>query len=339
MAIDKINVHNDPRVQRLTAQVNGKTYGYLLGQPENGQYKDTIFLIHGFPDLSMAWRYQIPLLISLGLRVVVPDCLGYGRTDSPPWTPENERLYGFKALSDDIKELAKQLGSEKIILGGHDWGAAIVYRVALWHPELVTHLFAVCVPYFPPSSQYISHEDLVRTRLPNFGYQLQFKSGEVEKRVQTKEQIKQFLLTLYGGRTPDGQLGFNVQEGIFFDKQGTLGPSKLISDEELKYYVDEFSRNGIHAPLNYYRTRDVNFKDELSLSNPQIDIPVLVILASRDTALPPVMAQGMSKYLPNLTVEEVDTSHWALWEKPEEVNGILERWLKEGALSASGGKL
>lgn len=93
------------------------------------------------------------------------------------------------------------------------------------------------------------------------------------------------------------------------------------------------------ASVNYYRTRDVNFKDELSLSNPQIDIPVLVILASRDTALPPVMAQGMSKYLPNLTVEEVDTSHWALWEKPEEVNGILEKWLKEGALSASSGKL
>lgn len=28
----------------------------------------------------MGWRYQIPALLQLGLRVVVPDCLGYGRT-------------------------------------------------------------------------------------------------------------------------------------------------------------------------------------------------------------------------------------------------------------------
>lgn len=36
--------------------------------------------IHGFPDLSMGWRYQIPTLLNLGLRVVAPDCMGYGRT-------------------------------------------------------------------------------------------------------------------------------------------------------------------------------------------------------------------------------------------------------------------
>jgi hypothetical protein len=38
--------------------------------------------IHGFPDISMGWRYQIPMLLSLGLRVVAPDCMGYGRTVS-----------------------------------------------------------------------------------------------------------------------------------------------------------------------------------------------------------------------------------------------------------------
>lgn len=28
----------------------------------------------------MGWRYQIPDIINMGLRVVAPDCLGYGRT-------------------------------------------------------------------------------------------------------------------------------------------------------------------------------------------------------------------------------------------------------------------
>jgi len=36
----------------------------------------------------------------------------------------------------------------------------------------------------------------------------------------------------------------------------------------------------------------------------------------------------MSKHIPNLTLQQVNTAHWALWEKPEEVNVILEEWLK-----------
>lgn len=28
----------------------------------------------------MGWRYQIPMLLEMGLRVIAPDCLGYGRT-------------------------------------------------------------------------------------------------------------------------------------------------------------------------------------------------------------------------------------------------------------------
>lgn len=30
----------------------------------------------------MGWRYQIPMFVDMGLRVVAPDCLGYGRTVS-----------------------------------------------------------------------------------------------------------------------------------------------------------------------------------------------------------------------------------------------------------------
>lgn len=38
--------------------------------------------IHGWPDLSMGWRYQIPLLVEMGFRVVAPDMMGYGGTVS-----------------------------------------------------------------------------------------------------------------------------------------------------------------------------------------------------------------------------------------------------------------
>jgi pimeloyl-ACP methyl ester carboxylesterase len=38
--------------------------------------------IHGFPDLSIGWRYQIPHILKLGFRVIAPDCIGYGRSVS-----------------------------------------------------------------------------------------------------------------------------------------------------------------------------------------------------------------------------------------------------------------
>ena len=35
--------------------------------------------------------------------------------------PESLSNYGYKRAADDIEELAKQLGTSTIILGGHDW--------------------------------------------------------------------------------------------------------------------------------------------------------------------------------------------------------------------------
>ncbi|KAJ6164812.1 hypothetical protein N7470_003484 [Penicillium chermesinum] len=330
MSVDKIRVEGDPRIQHKSATVNGRNYGYLLSQPESGTYRATIFLLHGFPDISFGWRYQIPLFLNMGLRVVAPDCLGYGRTDAP----DDYTEYSHKRGANDIKELAAQLGASKIILGGHDWGAAFAYRVALWHPDLVTHLFTVCVPYAPPKEGFIPLEEIVQKSAPNFMYQVQFASGEVEKVIKTKSEIKQFLLSLYGGCTPEREFGFDVTKGVLFDKLPRLLPSRLLSEAETEYYATEFARHGMHGPLNWYRTRKVNHDDELAILGRKIEIPVLFIQALRDGALPPHLGKSMSKTLPNLAIERVDTAHWALWEKPAEVNAILKNWLQNVALQA-----
>jgi pimeloyl-ACP methyl ester carboxylesterase len=120
--------------------------------------------MHGFPDISAGWRYQMPMLLSLGLRVVAPDCMGYGRTvrqsfshsllprfrrggadeeqDAPPYTL---RDYGFKRVSDDMAELARQLGAEKIILGGHDWYVP-VYFLSSRTPQAVISAQSTACP-------------------------------------------------------------------------------------------------------------------------------------------------------------------------------------------------
>ena len=74
-------------------------------------------------------------------------------------------------------------------------------------------------------------EDLVRTRLPNFGYQLQFKSGEIEKKITSRDQIRQLLNGAYGGRSPDGSAAFEVQKGLDLEKLEGLEPTPLVNAE------------------------------------------------------------------------------------------------------------
>jgi pimeloyl-ACP methyl ester carboxylesterase len=55
--------------------------------------------------------------------------------------------YSLDQLSDDLANLAKALGREKIILFGHDWGGLIGYHVCYRHPDLVGHYIVTNCPH------------------------------------------------------------------------------------------------------------------------------------------------------------------------------------------------
>ena len=246
MSANEIELFDDSRITHNFADLNGQRYHYLKGQP-NGEAKGTVFLMHGWPDCSAGWRNQIPMFVDMGYRVIVPDVksivylvlldvlttfeiMGFGRTAAPEVPPNSLSLYGFKRAADDMKTLAEQLGCSQIILGGHDWGGAIIFRVALWYPGFITHLFSICTPYSPPSKEpYVPHETLVEKRLPQFQYQLQLASGEVESIIDSKEQMHNFFKAMYGSQGPNGEKGFDVYKGLLAENLGLLGPCPLLS--------------------------------------------------------------------------------------------------------------
>jgi soluble epoxide hydrolase/lipid-phosphate phosphatase len=190
------------------------------------------------------------------------------------------RLYSIKRAADDISELAKQLGAQRIILGGHDWGGFVVYRTAQWYPELVNHVFSICTPYAAPSKQFISLAEMVNGPLPQFGYQMQLAGPELEANVKSYDQVRNFLKALYGGKSEQGKPCFRPETGIDLVSLETIGvapsldgevcssqtTSQVIVDlilQELEYYTKEYMRHGLHGPLNWYRTRRINFEDDL----------------------------------------------------------------------------
>ncbi|KAG9240640.1 epoxide hydrolase [Calycina marina] len=316
--IDKISP-NDSRVQQRTAVLNGITYSYLLAEP-SGTPSNTIFLIHGFPDLSLGWRYQIPVLTSLGLRVIALDMMGYSGTDAP----DEIKYYTYKRAADDVATLAKRLGLSSIILGGHDWGGAIVYRIAMYYPKLISAFFSICTPFQPPKTKYVP-----ASSMPNFKYQLQFGGPDLEREISGEEKIKQFLNAMYGGRGPKGEPAFHVSHGAYMQNLPILCHTILLSKPELDYYTKRYAIHGMHGPTNWYRNGELNFEDEKQFAQAKFkfEMPVLFVGGTRDAALPPALSSGMEKWFRSLTRGEVDASHWALWEKPADVNQYLVEWL------------
>lgn len=124
-------------------------------------------------------------------------------------------------------------------------GGAIVYRVALWHPCLVTHLFSVCTPYSPPSKHFKPLEHYVNQGiLPNFAYQLKLADGQLDS-LTSRDQIRQFLNGMFGGRGPKGERGFDTQQGVLLENLPFLGPTRLVNEATLDYYADRYVRNGL----------------------------------------------------------------------------------------------
>lgn len=68
----------------------------------------------------------------------------------------------------------------------------------------------------PPTEKFVSTETLSKTKLPQFGYQLQFGSedGKVESVVRDEGMMRKFLLGMYGGRPSGGKKFMVPQVGI-----------------------------------------------------------------------------------------------------------------------------
>ncbi|EMR67943.1 putative epoxide hydrolase protein [Eutypa lata UCREL1] len=242
----------------------------------------------------------------------------------------------MKKISSHIATVIKEVTDQPIILGGHDWGGWFVWRLTLYYPELIRGVFSFCVPYRPPRPVKVTLEQLVE-KLPNWRYQLQISSGGTENIIQkSPERLRGFLNSLYGGRTPEGQPGFSTSVGIIEENIDIIGPSPLVSKDIMDFYVQEYSRHGLHAPCNWYRTRELESEDETVLAKEQPDfkfkLPAMLVMAEQDAALPLQMADGQEEYFEgdNFKMEVLaGANHWAMLQKPEECNKLIGGFVKK----------
>jgi haloacetate dehalogenase len=96
-----------------------------------------LVLLHGHPRTHATWHRVAPLLAERH-TVVCPDLRGYGQS-SKPATTEDHAPYSKRAMARDIVELMARLGHGRFAVAGHDRGTYVAFRLALDHPEAVTH--------------------------------------------------------------------------------------------------------------------------------------------------------------------------------------------------------
>ena len=132
-----------------------------------------VVLAHGFPDLALTWRLQVPALVEAGYRVVAPDMRGYGASARPA----EVEAYRNDVLAEDLVGLLDREGVDRAHFVGHDWGASTVWPLGLTHPDRLLSLAGLSVPYAPPSPA--PPTEIFRRRLGEDFYMLRFHRDEV----------------------------------------------------------------------------------------------------------------------------------------------------------------
>ncbi len=90
-----------------------------------------ILLLHGEPSWSYLYRKMIPVLNGAGLRCIVPDLVGFGRSDKPAHRDD----YTYERHVRWMSDVVTQLDVGDVTFFGQDWGGLVGLRVIAELPE------------------------------------------------------------------------------------------------------------------------------------------------------------------------------------------------------------
>jgi pimeloyl-ACP methyl ester carboxylesterase len=292
-----------------------------------------VILIHGFPESWYSWRHQIPALADAGYRVAAPDMRGYGGSDKPPAI----EAYSIKNMCADIGGLIAALGAERAVVVGHDWGAAIAYRTALFHPERVRAVAGLSVPYLSrgpmPSIQFF--RDIYKDR---FFYQLYFQEPGVAE-AELEADVRTSLRKFYYWSSGERQIAKATIEN-------PIGPGLLVrlvdpnpfpawlTEADLDYYASQFRNSGFRGPLNRYRNSERDFEQLAAFDGKPFTHPTAFMAGTLESVLRMVpgvdMIELMRKECADLRYVRLmeDAGHWLQQERPAEVNAALLEFLR-----------
>lgn len=276
--------------------------------------------LHGYPECSFSWLYQLPLLARLGYTAWAPNLRGYDGSSRPP--PKSD--YRIDCLIGDVAGLIDAAGARSTLLIGHDWGGVIAWLFAL---QKVRPLDRLIVLNFP-------HPKLYRERINRWP--------------QIRKSWYVFLFQLPW--LPELIMGCCSATVVGRTFSATAVDKSRFPEEVLEVYRrNALIPGALTAMINYYRAnwgirRGGLFSEQLQAIESVLETPTLMVWGEVDIALGKHLTNGTERLVKDLTVRYLpDVSHWVQQEAPETVNAMMEAWLTgrqvpvagpEGRLSA-----
>ena len=292
--------------------------------PEDGP---PILLVHGWPEIAYSWKNTVPALVAAGYRVITYDLRGFGRSSAPA-DPVN---YAMPQLVGDMEAVLDAYGYNAAIICGHDWGGSIVWHAARMIPYRVKAVIGICVPH------------TARAPAPPLKI-IEKRNGPKHYFIEFRDRGPEVAKTF--AKDPDGffrMMFRSTPPGATMDEKFTYIPSKfeafleagspqlrgvVLPDADRKHFVEAYKRTGFETGMNLYRNIDVNWSLAEGLSD-RITQPVLMISPEGDLLLPPALTKPMVKMCPDLEQVNIpDCGHWAMWDAPEGLNGVMLEWLE-----------
>ncbi|MET9403420.1 alpha/beta hydrolase [Kitasatospora sp. NPDC002965] len=276
-----------------------------------------VVLCHGWPEHAFSWRHQVPALVAEGYHVIVPNQRGYGNSSRPAEVTD----YDIAHLSGDLVGLLDHYGYEDATFVGHDWGAMVVWGLALLHPDRVNKVINLSLPYQERGERpWIESMEEV---LGGDFYFVHFNRQPGVADAVFEENTFRFLRNIYRKNEPPREPRPGMALIDLARAEKPLG-EPVMSDGELAVFVSAFESAGFTGSVNWYRNLDRNWR-LLADVDPIVRQPTLMIYGDRDAVR---RSENLAAFVPQVDVVSLDCGHWIQQEKPVETNRAISEWLR-----------
>lgn len=270
----------------------------MCGDPSS---KKLAICLHGFPEHSVSWRNQLPMLAALDYKVWAPNMRGYGNSSMPP----NKKDYAIENLLADVAALIDAAECDETVLLAHDWGAVIAWYFAIREVRPLSKLLIFNVPHPAAAAESIGWAQLKKS-----WYILFFQIPGLPEWLISKRATS---------------VGQAIQDS-------STHPEMYSSDVLALYSQNAVRSGGLTAMLNYYRQLVFGggAKRQKDLGFPIIHTPTLMCWGEDDLALTKETTYGTEKWVKDFTIRYLPRiSHWVQQDAPVEVNAMIKAFIRE----------
>ncbi|MBN9533287.1 MAG: alpha/beta hydrolase [Alphaproteobacteria bacterium] len=276
-----------------TMSINGLNYFVR----DSGGDGPVVLMLHGQPDDGSIWDAQAAGLAAAGYRVLVPDLVGYGRTDRP----KKLDRYKTTSVATDMGRMLDQLGIKgPVHLVAHDWGVDVAWDFYYGQPGRTRSMAILAVGY----------------------------SGAFAKESLSFEHSR-WNWFLFLQKLPRAANLYRANNGMF------LRETLLRSHPHRDAVVAKLLKpGGVEAMLSWDRANSVVDAYLAAISGaydklPKVNVPVLGIAGSDDCFLWPSQVKNTRAYVSGRFeyTEIKGGSHWMMLDHPQEVTQRLKVWL------------